>query len=250
LLFAIKAATASYVALKTLGSKVLFDFDIDQAHTATVERVNLVVGLIGGQLSLPVDFTYGVLSLLAALITFATVRLNIRFAYYFFVLTKNSATLLASRSADTPDQKRYRKHLQLMYFNLLTPLLVSVLYLTPLVETLLVPDLVSENAYRLFRIAFVIGTISLRLLTFREEVQFHLNESYFYVQKLMTDKNEKIFRYIKLRIQENFLATWYAVFQHSCNYILPILYVLCYVNRLVAFTAPGASASLDFTKIA
>ena len=31
-LFAIKAAIASFVALKTLGSKTLFDFDIEKAH--------------------------------------------------------------------------------------------------------------------------------------------------------------------------------------------------------------------------
>jgi hypothetical protein len=64
----------------------------------------------------------------------------------------------------------------------------------------------------------------------------------------MTDKNEKIFRYIKLRITENFLATWYTVFQQMCNYIVPILLILIYVNRLVAFV-PGKSYELDYTKI-
>lgn len=124
-----------------------------------------------------------------------------------------------------------------MYINVLSPLLVVVLYLSPLVEVLLVPDYISETVWRVGRISFVICALCLRMLTFREEIQFHFNESYFYVQKLMTDKNEKIFRYIKLRIQENFLATWYSIFQHACNYIVPILLVLLYVSRLVAFTA-------------
>ena len=79
-----------------------------------------------------------------------------------------------------------------------------------------------------------------------------MNESYFYVQKLMTDKDEKIFRYIKLRITENFNATWYAVFQHCANYIVPILLVLSYINRLVAFiptNEKNPNFNLDYTKI-
>lgn len=236
ILFAIKSAVASFVALKSFGSTAFFDFNIEKAHDESLVRVNSVMSLLGGKLNLPHDFTYGVLSLGAAVLTFATVRINIRFAYYFYVLTKNSATLLASRSDNTPEQVRYRRHLYLMYLNMLAPLLIAVFYLTPLVETLIVPDLLSESVWRLGRMVFVVGTVCLRLVTFREEVQFHFNESYFYVQKLMTDKNEKIFRYIKLRIQENFLATWYAVFQHSCNYALPILLVLAHVNRIVAFS--------------
>jgi hypothetical protein len=92
----------------------------------------------------------------------------------------------------------------------------------------------------------VIGTIGLRMLLFREELQFHLNESYFYVQRLMSDKDEKIFRYIKLRIEENFKATWYSVFQHCSNYVVPILLVLAYINRLVSFI-PSTSAAVPIT---
>lgn len=206
---------------------------------------------MGGKLALPIDFTYGLLAGVAAILTFATVRINIRFSYYFYVLTKNSAALLESRTANTPENVRYKRHLRLMYLNMLSPLLVAVFFIMPLVESLVVPDFVSEQVWKVFRIAFIIGAITIRMLTFREEIQFHFNESYFYVQKLMTEKNEKVFRYVKLRIQENFAATWYAIFQHAANYILPILLVLCYVNRIVAFTAidPSKSSAFDFSKI-
>jgi hypothetical protein len=68
----------------------------------------------------------------------------------------------------------------------------------------------------------------------------------------MTDKDEKIFRYVKLRITENFNATWYSIFQHCSNYIVPILLVLAYINRLVAFIPTNekqAGFTLDYTKI-
>ncbi len=124
-----------------------------------------------------------------------------------------------------------------MFFNLFTPLIICLLYISPLFETLAVPDVMSQGIWNFLRIAFVITAVAIRMLTFREEVQFHFNESYFYVQRLMIDKDEKIFRYIKLRITENYNDTWYAVFQHACNFAVPILLILAYINRLVAFTS-------------
>jgi len=64
----------------------------------------------------------------------------------------------------------------------------------------------------------------------------------------MQDKDEKIFRYIKLRITENFNETWYSIFQHVSNFALPILLILSYINRLVAFNT-DKDLNLDFTKI-
>ena len=136
-----------------------------------------------------------------------------------------------------------------MLFNLLSPLIVCMFYITPLFETLLVPDVMSQGVWSLLRIAFVIAAVGIRMLTFREEVQFHFNESYFYVQRLMIDKDEKIFRYIKLRITENYNDTWYAVFQHMCNFAVPILLILAYINRLVAFSTTTIQTNFDFTKI-
>lgn len=87
-------------------------------------------------------------------------------------------------------------------------------------------------------------------MTYRQELQFVFNESYYLVQKLMIEKNEKVFRYIKLRIQENFLNTWYTIYQQSCNLMLPMMLLLTYVHRLVAFlSAPLENQQLNFEKI-
>jgi hypothetical protein len=247
-LFAVKAWIITFVFLSTYGSTTFFDFNMEKAHNETLERINQTAGLYGGKFSLPVGFTYSIMGTFAALISFATTRLNIRFAYYFYVLSKNRAQLLASKVDTLPEYKTYKRHLTLMTINLFSPLIVSLLYISPLVESLLVPSLLSSAVYDLLRVAFVISAIALRTLTFREEIQFHFNESYFYVQRLMIDKDEKIFRYIKLRITENYNDTWYAIFQHLCNFATPILLVLAYINRLVAFSVVN-SLNLDFTKI-
>jgi hypothetical protein len=127
------------------------------------------LALAGGKLALPLVFTYSLYGLLAAILTFCTVRINIRFGYYFYVLTKNSGALLQAGAPDT--NQKYLRHLLLMYSNLLSPL----------VETLVVPDYLSVFIWRALRIVFAVVVVGVRALTFREELQFHLNESYFYV---------------------------------------------------------------------
>lgn len=58
------------------------------------------------------------------------------------------------------------------------------------------PDYVSESSWLSIRVAVLMVIIGLRLFTLRDELQFAFNESYFLVQNLMSDKNEKIFKYV------------------------------------------------------
>lgn len=90
ILMGLKAFFAVFVMLRYFHSNTLFDSDIEKAHEKSLERVNQVMELFGGKLNLPIEFTYSLLASLAALISFATVRLNIRFAYYLYMVTKNS----------------------------------------------------------------------------------------------------------------------------------------------------------------
>jgi hypothetical protein len=92
----------------------------------------------------------------------------------------------------------------------------------------------------------IVIAICLRTLTFKEELQFHFNESYFLVQKLLVDKSERIFRYIKLRMQENFLRTWYTVFQQCSNLAIPMLIVLAFVDKHISFLYVMDDKSLEF----
>jgi hypothetical protein len=90
-LFASKAWVVTFVFLSTYGSSTFFDFDLEKAHNETLKRINQTTSLFGGNFNLPVGFTYFILATFASLLSFATTRLNIRFAYYFYVLSKNKA---------------------------------------------------------------------------------------------------------------------------------------------------------------
>jgi hypothetical protein len=91
ILLAIKAFFTVFTSLKYIKSLNIFDSDLDKAHDKSLERVNQTLELFGGKLNLPYEFTYTLVGMMAAILTFSTVRLNIRFSYYFYILTKNSS---------------------------------------------------------------------------------------------------------------------------------------------------------------
>lgn len=72
-----------------------------------------------------------------------------------------------------------------MYFNFLAPLLVSLMFVPPLLKNYVVPTYISDDTWKIIRILVVVITIMMKMLTFREELQFQFNESYFLVQRLM-----------------------------------------------------------------
>jgi len=48
MLFGIKAFIITFVFLSTWGTTTFFDFDLEKAHDATMQRVNLTMQLMGG----------------------------------------------------------------------------------------------------------------------------------------------------------------------------------------------------------
>jgi hypothetical protein len=84
--------------------------------------------------------------------------------------------------------------------NFLAPILMIVILVDPLFKNLLVPKYLNSEFMLAFQIMSVLICCGFRALTFREELQFQFNESYFLIHRLMLDKNAQVFRYVKLRI--------------------------------------------------
>lgn len=133
LLLSLKAFFIVFGVLKWVTSSAIFDYDVETAHEETQKRINTVLELIGGKLELPVEFTYAIMSTIAAFITFSIVRTNIKFSYYFFMLTKTGA--MFNNSEDKVQKAKYRKLMGLIYFNLLAPLVITILYIKPLIQS-------------------------------------------------------------------------------------------------------------------
>lgn len=89
--FAIKAFFIVFICLHYYHFNTFFDVDLEKAHDQVVERINHVVALFHGRLSLPYEFTYCFLGSCAALLSFCAVKINIQFGYYFYVINRNTA---------------------------------------------------------------------------------------------------------------------------------------------------------------
>jgi len=81
----------------------------------------------------------------------------------------------------------------MMVANFIYPLLMVLLLVNPIVKPLLVPDYISQNTFVILKVLISIVGCGFRCLTFRKELQFTFNESYVMIQKLVIDKNEKLF---------------------------------------------------------
>jgi len=76
---------------------------------------------------------------------------------------------------------RYRLLLKIMYFNFIAPLIVALMFIPSLFKVYVVPVYISDDIWKIVRVFVIVITIMMKMLTFREELQFQFNESYFLV---------------------------------------------------------------------
>ena len=65
--------------------------DLLGAHHQLVARINTIANLGGSSMEIAPEFTYSILAMLAALTTFVMTKVNINFAFYFFVINRTAS---------------------------------------------------------------------------------------------------------------------------------------------------------------
>lgn len=167
---------------------------------------------------MPIEYTYFVFGLCAAFISFVVVRIQIKFAHFFYVFTQGNEDRYSTEVKNEDDKlEKFNRNINkvlrmFLYINFIFPVIIVLVFINPLTKSLLVPDLISDSSFTIIKILLVLIASTCRVSSFREELQFQFNESYYLVQRLMIDKNAQIFKYIQLRMQENWLSTWYYIF--------------------------------------
>ena len=68
-----------------------FGFDIEKSHETLVLRLNEIVSLNGSSIKLQVEFTFAMMSVMAAFISFITMKCSVNFAFYTFVMLRTAS---------------------------------------------------------------------------------------------------------------------------------------------------------------
>jgi hypothetical protein len=116
------------------------------------------------------------LALLAAFISFCIVRNNITFAFYFFVTSRTANQTPPEVMDQTEPGQRYsfKMQMRLMHLNFLTPILIVLLYCDELTGSNFT-GVMSLETWHLARVLPVFLLAMLRVITFKEELQFQFD---------------------------------------------------------------------------
>lgn len=208
-----------------------------------VKKANQVFALGGNKISLAPEFTYSMYGLAAAALSFLTVKQSINFAFYFFVTTRTASKDGTNQYLEAKSEGKrfsFKQLVKILYANFLAPLLVTFLFIHEVSGSVIVSTLgISELAWQIIRLLLILGLASLRLLIFREELQFQFDQSYYIISRMVqneVDKSDDTFLYVRSRVTQNFYETWFTIFQTYTNFMLPVLMVLATIHRIMAFT--------------
>ena len=89
---AVKAFGICYLLMTNYSTDTLLDFDLAKRHRELQQRWNLATAPFGTKfIECPIEVSYFVFGLTAAIISFVTVRTSVRFAFFFYNVTESSA---------------------------------------------------------------------------------------------------------------------------------------------------------------
>ena len=187
-LMGMKSFSLVFILFKSVDSSVLFDYKIESLHSSLIDRINQALAPFGvyPKTQVPLEYTMFIFALLAGIISFVVVRIQIKFAYYLFYFTsvELEQTGIAAVSKRVLNIKKW-----MLYTNFLLPLVIVLLFVNPLCKDSVVPAVLPDAVFDGIRLFIVSIACVSRALTFRDELQFQFNESYFLVHRMMLDKN-------------------------------------------------------------
>lgn len=134
LLYAAKSFFIVWVLTSYTSFPSYLGFNLQQIHSQTNERINVLLKLSGGPLSIPFETTCLIVSLMCAAISFLIVKTNVNFAYFFFVFTRSLADV-DSESLKTKDAGERFSFLQirnLLLASFLAPLFLVLIFIDDL----------------------------------------------------------------------------------------------------------------------
>mmetsp|Transcript_24665 Transcript_24665/g.21893 ORF Transcript_24665/g.21893 Transcript_24665/m.21893 type:complete len:475 (+) Transcript_24665:15-1439(+) len=243
IMFAFKAFIFSYMITGYFTE--YFDFQLERGIQELQVRTDQILKVTGNRYRYSNDTFYIALSVASAFLSITVVHLAVKFAYNFYFLNKTANDPDIEEDMETAGRvQRYRI---LMTINFFTPLIAIFLYIPALSRSMVVPDIMTNEGFDVFRITFLLITILLKGSVFLYEVQFSFNESYFYVQSLLKNKSEKLFDYITLKIKLKFINTWVTCFKYLGIILIPLFLTLLHMYKYFEANRFPEKVEYDFS---
>jgi len=102
-LFAVKSFIVVWVAFSYSEGSVesFLGLEIEASHKQLVSRLNHMASLGKHSFSLDTEFSYVMLAGMAAMISFVIVKINVNFAFYYFVISRTASRASSANFLDS-----------------------------------------------------------------------------------------------------------------------------------------------------
>ena len=158
------------------GAEKFLGLNIYDHHELFVRKCNQVFALSGNKIDIAPEFTYAVYGLMAAAIGFLTVKPNINYAFYFYVMTRSASKDGTNRYLESRSEGHrftFGQLIKLCYANFMAPIFISFLFMHELTGSLVMSAFgISEITWSGIRLLLVLIMVYMRYVIFREELQF------------------------------------------------------------------------------
>lgn len=140
----------------------------------------------------------------------------------------------------------------MLYINYFGTVFVAFLFCDDLTGDLIVQLMQNCGAtfftlqsWHFLRALIVLSIICLRLLTYRDELQFEFDKSYVLISKLLQQQQsanleqkhkDTLFIYIRSRVSQIYYDTWRLITCQFTQFALPFLLMVIYLNRLLTYS--------------
>lgn len=194
------------------------------------------------------NVTCFLISSMCAVISFLIVKINVSFAYFFYIFTRSTseADKATLNDKDIGEFFNFAQIRNILLANFLAPLFIALIFIDELLGSSII-GVISIQQWHMLRLIPVLLLILMRGLLFRNEIQFQFDQSYLLISKMMSNGlNEKVYPYIRAKIAQTFNRTWEIVIQQSATIALPTLLSLLFAQRALTFYL-GKQEDLEFT---
>ena len=229
LLFCLKTFILSYMICGYFTHHI--DFGLVPAMKKFQIQLNSLTSICTENPMLSPDLIFLWLSTVSSVLSITIVHLGIKNAYHFYFVNKSIE--LSQAQQDHENVRKLNKDRFMIAINFFTPILVFILYIPALSSSFVVPEIMNFETFELIRFGIIFVVIMLKASMFYNELQFEFNENYFYIQKLLSHKHEKLFKYIQLKMKLKFVNIWITCFQYMALVGLPLLFLLATMHKWV-----------------